>query len=168
MNVRPSGDGSGTPCARASCRSQYASTSIPRIGRGQSPYPYRIRCKSSLLLPSVSANIWQLGYAWLNAHPCTINVVQRMSPPSQPPSSGEPASPSVPIVATSVTPEGAPSTARSGAQPKGLFGEPVPVLAADLLRIVEERVRATRTQSFDISVGEILSIYERDDHTATP
>jgi hypothetical protein len=46
---------------------------------------------------------------------------------------------------------------------KDLFGRAVPVPAPELLNIVEDRVRGTRTQSFDISVGEILSIYERDE-----
>lgn len=91
-----------------------------------------------------------------------------MSSPSQPPSAGQPASQSGSTAPTPVTPAGAAAPAGGGVQPKGLFGEPVPVPAADLLKIVEERLRATRTQSFDISVGEILSIHERNELVIRP
>lgn len=60
-----------------------------------------------------------------------------------------------------------PATAVSGPS-NSLFGEPTPVGAAELLKVVEERLRATRTQSFDISVGEILSIHERGELVIRP
>lgn len=60
------------------------------------------------------------------------------------------------------------SAQATGGPPNNLFGEPAPVAAADLLRIVEDRLRATRTQSFDISVGEILSIHERGELVIRP
>lgn len=56
----------------------------------------------------------------------------------------------------------------TGGPPNNLFGQPTPVPSADLLKIVEDRLRATRTQSFDISVGEILSIHERGELVIRP
>lgn len=91
-----------------------------------------------------------------------------MNSSSQPPSEGQTASPSGSPAPIPATPAGAVSLAGSAVQPKGLFGEPMPVPAADLLKIVEERLRLTRTQSFDISVGEILSIRERGELVIRP
>ncbi|MEQ8769232.1 MAG: DUF262 domain-containing protein [Phycisphaerales bacterium] len=49
-----------------------------------------------------------------------------------------------------------------------LFGQEAPIDPAALLELVEERVKSTRTQSFDISVGEILSIHERGELVIRP